>query len=99
MVRTRILYIRYWGSIPCLPTPVGITHRLVSGTIRRPVRVRFPFSVLYWGVGQTVKMSACHAARSGFNSRTSRDYKKYGRAFYNFIEEEMEMNWLIRLRK
>lgn len=64
-----------------------------------PVRVRFPLAVLYWGIGQTVKMSACHAARSGFNSRISRDYKKYGRAFYNFMEEEMEMNRLISLRK
>ena len=41
MVRTRILYIRYWGSIPCLPTPVGVTHRLVSGTIRREVEWYF----------------------------------------------------------
>ena len=73
---------------------LGRRNRLKICRAARPVRVRFPFSVLYWGVGQTVKMSACHAARSGFNSRTSRDYKKYGRAFYNFIEEEMEMNWL-----
>ena len=33
-----------------------------------------PFEGTIWDVGQTVKMSACHAVRSGFNSRTSRQY-------------------------
>ena len=26
-----------------------------------------------WGLGQTAKMSACHAVRSGFNSRKPRN--------------------------
>ena len=31
-----------------------------------------PLSPLLWCVGQMVKISACHAAWSGFNSRTHR---------------------------
>ena len=30
-----------------------------------------------WAIGQTVKMSACHAVRSGFNSRNARKHANY----------------------
>lgn len=30
-----------------------------------------------WAIGQTVKMSACHAVRSGFNSRIARETLKH----------------------
>lgn len=33
--------------------------------------------ITIWDVGQTVKMSACHAVRSGFNSRNARKHANY----------------------
>ena len=28
--------------------------------------------IIFWAIGQTAKMSACHAVRSGFDSRIAR---------------------------
>ena len=50
--------------------------------------------ITIWDVGQTVKMSACHAARSGFNSRTSRKYCKgnvYKVGITLFMQESITM--------
>ena len=51
------------GSNPALP-PGG------DGVM---VSTRISIDFCFRALGQTVKMSACHAARSGFNSRKARN--------------------------
>ena len=38
-----------------------------------------------WAIGQTVKMSACHAVRSEFNSRIARCKNTSGEVIYNIL--------------
>ena len=43
---------------------------------------------ILWGIGQTVKMSACHAARSEFNSRIPRHRKTVYRLWTSALQAD-----------